>query len=162
MYHGTMLDKVNKSTQVHCKAPSMQRVKVCSNKWPPCSKVHWANQAHLWRTTASNSMPGNFALCVKVAFCDRRSQLECACYLHHSPAHACVKELKKLVLSVCQFVSPIEIFLIWIWTGSRVASCCVSSGEHQHRLAHQCSPCEKFVHTWSVKLNIMGIWEWGL
>ena len=34
-------------------------------------------------------------------------------------------------------------------------------GKHQHQLAHQCSPCEKFAHTWSVKLNIMGIWEWG-
>ena len=35
-------------------------------------------------------------------------------------------------------------------------------GEHQLRLAHQCSPCEKFAHTWTVKLNIMGIWEWGI
>ena len=35
-------------------------------------------------------------------------------------------------------------------------------GEHQHQLAHQCSSCEKFAHTWSVKLNIMGIWEWGI
>ena len=34
--------------------------------------------------------------------------------------------------------------------------------EHQHQLAYQCSPYEKFVHTWSVKLNIMGIWEWGI
>ena len=32
-------------------------------------------------------------------------------------------------------------------------------GKDQHRLAHQCSPCEKFAHTWSVKLNIMGIWN---
>ena len=29
-------------------------------------------------------------------------------------------------------------------------------GEHQHRLAHRCSPCEKFVHTWSVKLKHNG------
>ena len=35
-------------------------------------------------------------------------------------------------------------------------------GEHQHRLAHQRSPFEKFIHTWSVKLHIMGIWEWGI
>ena len=36
-------------------------------------------------------------------------------------------------------------------------------GEHQHRLAHQCSPCENFYFThivWS--LNIMEIWEWGI
>ena len=34
-------------------------------------------------------------------------------------------------------------------------------GKHQHRLAYYSSPCAKFAHTSSVKLNIMGIWEWG-
>ena len=37
-----------------------------------------------------------------------------------------------------------------------------SVGEHHHRLAHQCSPYEKFAHTSNVKLNIMGIWKWGI
>ena len=35
-------------------------------------------------------------------------------------------------------------------------------GEHQHRLAHQCSPCKNFAHTWSVKLNIIRLWEWAI
>ena len=34
-------------------------------------------------------------------------------------------------------------------------------GKHQHWLAYYSSPCAKFAHTSSVKLNIMGIWEWG-
>ena len=32
-------------------------------------------------------------------------------------------------------------------------------GEHQYQLAHQCSFCEKFLHTHKVKLNILGIWD---
>ena len=33
---------------------------------------------------------------------------------------------------------------------------------HQHQLAHQCSPCEKFAHIkYEVKLTI-GIWKWGI
>ena len=35
-------------------------------------------------------------------------------------------------------------------------------GEHQHRLAHRHSPCENYAHTWSVKLNIIRIWEWDI
>ena len=36
----------------------------------------------------------------------------CACQLHqsHYPACACVKGLKELVLSVCQFVSLVKLF----------------------------------------------------
>ena len=48
-------------------------------------------------------------------------------------------------------------------TNATLLNTCQEAGEgHQHRLAHQCSSCEKIVHTCSVKLNIMGIWEWGI
>ena len=36
-------------------------------------------------------------------------------------------------------------------------------GEHQHRLAHQCSPCGNFAHTpWCAKLKIIWKGEWGI
>ena len=38
----------------------------------------------------------------------------------------------------------------------------MSSGRAPTPAGHQCSPCENFVHTRSVKLNIMGLWEWGI
>ena len=59
------------------------------------------------------------------------------------------------VLCICKRLSTLN-FDFW-----KLVVCQVGRG-HQHWLAYWCSPCENFAHTWSVKFNIIGIWEWGI
>ena len=96
------------------------------------------------------------------------------------PAHLSHRKVRERALvyhrnyiEVCRGLEPWESVKLLLRIGCNFyidcGGCCTRAkevecwvGKHQHQLAHQCSPSEKVVHTWSVKLNIMGIWEWDI
>ena len=60
--------------------------------------------------------------------------------------------------SMCEGLVPRPLYRQIFKTAQKLCR----MGEHQHLLAHHCSPREKFSHTWNVKFKHNGIWEWGI